>query len=141
MTPALLNSTFVAAYNHNQWKTGVMFWQFSSDSNSSILSTTVSGLLELLNKSNNTSTISYPIKFTCINKILNQSSDTAFLKSIALSTGTSSGYNYVSFYSWTFRSGPQGSLLFWVNPSSFLTSSYRASRSNSQLRDFFKKQY
>lgn len=37
MAPENINNALVAAYKHNGWKTGVMFWQFSSDSNSSII--------------------------------------------------------------------------------------------------------
>ena len=50
-------------------------------------------------------------------------------------------YNHVSFYTWTFRGGAQGSLLFWVNPDLFLSSSYRGSKTKSQLRSYIKEQY
>lgn len=48
------------------------------------------------------------------------------------------GYNYISVYSWTYRAGAQGPLLFWVNPSSFLTTTYKAGKTNDQLRSEFK---
>jgi hypothetical protein len=59
MTAADLNASFVAAYQHNQFKTGCMFWQFSSDPNGNIVGQAMSGLLSALgfptnNSSNNT---------------------------------------------------------------------------------------
>jgi hypothetical protein len=104
MTAATLNASFVAAYQYNQWKTGVMFWQFSSDPKSVILQQTIGGLLTAINNKPpnttlilNTTTISYPIKFTCVNKILSTSSDDNILKSLAVPVSSSvPGYNYVS---------------------------------------------
>jgi hypothetical protein len=53
MTAADLNASFVAAYKHNGFKTGCMFWQFSSDPNGNIVSQAMSGLFSLLNIMNN----------------------------------------------------------------------------------------
>jgi hypothetical protein len=138
MTPATLNSAFVAAYQFNHWKTGVMFWQLSSDPNGTIVQQSMSGLLAAIGNSatNTTSnpstnltinittnptnpvlTISYPIKYTCVNTILNTSSDENILKSLAVPISSSvPGYNYVSLYSWTYNSASQDILLLWSNP-------------------------
>ena len=48
MTATALNSAFIAAYNHNKWSAGVMFWQYSSDNNGAILSTAISGLMNAI---------------------------------------------------------------------------------------------
>lgn len=136
MSPVDIDRSLVAAYQHNQWKTGVMFWQFSSDPNSTIVQTATAGLIQLLTKSMN-----YPIKFTCVTSILSQSSDNNTLKSMAVPMNPFHGYEYVSYSTWTFRAGAQGTLLFWINPSAFLTSSYRRGRMNSQLSADIKSQF
>ncbi len=138
MSAADLSASFVAAYKYNGWKTGVMFWQFSSDPTSAIVDTAMGGLLALLNSN----TLTYPIKFTCLNTILSQSNDDATLKSMGVPVGVSfHGYNYISVNSWTYRAAALGPLLFWVNPGSFLTSSYKAGRTNTQLRSDIKAKF
>ena len=52
MTASALNDSIVAAYRYNKWKTGVMYWQFSSDPTSSIIRDTLSGLYNLLKEDN-----------------------------------------------------------------------------------------
>jgi len=52
MSPRDLNAAFAAAYKHNQFKTGCMFWQFVSDPNGTIVSQAMNGLLSLLNSTN-----------------------------------------------------------------------------------------
>jgi len=54
MTPQALSAAFVAAYQYNKWCTGVMFWQYSSDSNGAIVSQSISSLLSLVGSSTNT---------------------------------------------------------------------------------------
>lgn len=48
MEASVLNNAIVKAYKDNSWKTGVMYWQFSSDHSSSILNEALSGLYQLL---------------------------------------------------------------------------------------------
>jgi hypothetical protein len=48
MTAQALSAAFVAAYQFNKWCTGVMFWQYSSDPNGTILSQSISSLLSLV---------------------------------------------------------------------------------------------
>lgn len=43
--PAVLNPIFVAAYQHNAWKAGMMEWQFRSDSDSAKIDEALSGLI------------------------------------------------------------------------------------------------
>jgi hypothetical protein len=45
MDGATLSSAFVTNYQHNGWKGGVMFWQFSNDVNGTICSGAISALL------------------------------------------------------------------------------------------------
>ena len=45
MQPYELSLSLAAAYRHNKWHTGVMFWQFSSDPNSTVLEKSLNGLL------------------------------------------------------------------------------------------------
>jgi hypothetical protein len=56
MTPQALSAAFVAAYQYNKWCTGVMFWQYSSDPNGTIVSQTISSLLSLVGGTTNTTT-------------------------------------------------------------------------------------
>ena len=51
MKPQDLNKTFVKAYQFNGWKTGMMEWQFISDSDSAKMDMALSGLMNLLDKS------------------------------------------------------------------------------------------
>ena len=138
MSAGDLNKAIVAAYQHNKWKTGVMYWQFSSDPNSTIIRDTLSGLYALLSENTNQQLI----KFTCVSRIASQVSDDSLLKSMAVPVSASTpGYNYVSFSSWTYRSGAQGSLLFWVSPDTFLTSIYRGGRTKNEVRTMIKEKY
>jgi hypothetical protein len=161
MTPATLNASFVAAYQYNQWKTGVMFWQFSSDPNGTILQQSMSGLLTAMggsnstnsnttnstsnsttNTTNSTSLISYPIRFTCVNTIISTSSDQNIIKSLAVPVSSSvPGYNYVSLYTWTYSSASQDILLIWSNPRSYFTNKFCGSNSNALLRTNLKANY
>jgi hypothetical protein len=139
MAPSELGKALVAAYRHNGWRTGVMLWQFSSDPSSAIISQATQGLLQLLPSDSPGRPL---VKFTCVNRIASQSSDQSLLSSLAVPLSpTVPGYNYVSFYSWTFRAGAQGSLLFWVNPGSFLSTVYRGAMNSSQLREAIKGKY
>lgn len=95
MSPTDIDRSLVAAYQHNQWKTGVMFWQFSSDPNSTIVQTATAGLIKLLNEA--TSNIRYPIKFTCVNTILSQTSDANTLVSLGVPSTPFHGYEYISY--------------------------------------------
>lgn len=95
MSPSDIDKSLMAAYQHNQWKTGVMFWQFSSDPNSTIVQTATAGLIKLL--SEGASSRKYPIKFTCVKTILSQSSDANTLKSMAVPMTPFHGYEYVSY--------------------------------------------
>jgi len=133
MSPADINAALVAAYQHNGWQTGVMFWQFSSDSESTIISTAISGLESIIN-TDNVLVLDYPVRFTCINKIYSSSSDSEVLRSMGVPSAVRHGYNYISFYSWTYRTGAQGPLRFWVDPRSFLSTDYKGTRTNSILR-------
>ena len=122
-----------------------MYWQFSSDPGSKILDETLSGLLAKIdgnNNNNDNNNLKYPIKFTRVNRIASHENDAALLKSMAVPVNSSiPGYSHISFSSWTYRSGPQGSLLFWVSPDTFLTSAYQAGRTKGELRTALKQKY
>lgn len=45
MSGASLSDAFVANYQYNGWKTGVMFWQFSSDVSGGMVSSAISALM------------------------------------------------------------------------------------------------
>ena len=45
MSPADLDATFLAAYQHNGWKAGMMEWQFRSDSDSAKIDQALSSLI------------------------------------------------------------------------------------------------
>lgn len=48
MTPEALSQALVAEYQYSGWKTGVFFWQYSSDANGTIINQTMSSLMSLL---------------------------------------------------------------------------------------------
>lgn len=48
MSGVSLSDAFVANYHYNGWKTGVMFWQFSSDINGGMVSSAISALMGLV---------------------------------------------------------------------------------------------
>lgn len=49
MTASSISSAILANYQFNGWQTGVMFWQYSSDPNGTIISDAITPLLSLLN--------------------------------------------------------------------------------------------
>ena len=111
MTAASLNASFVAAYKHNQFKTGCMFWQFSSDPNGTIVAQAMSGLISSLNSNsissppNSSSSIVYPVKFARVNKVLSFSSLSVAILSLGLPINGVK-YNVVSYSAWTYSYGP-----------------------------------
>lgn len=48
MNGASLSDAFVANYHYSGWKTGVMFWQFSSDVSGGMVSSAISALMSLV---------------------------------------------------------------------------------------------
>lgn len=51
MLPSDINAAIAANYPYNGWKTGIMFWQYSSDLNGSICSQAAAFLLSVHQKS------------------------------------------------------------------------------------------
>jgi hypothetical protein len=48
MTASDLSNAFVAAYNYNKWRAGVMFWQYPSDNSGTIVGQAISSLMSLV---------------------------------------------------------------------------------------------
>jgi len=48
MTAKSLSNSLVAAYKHNGYRTGVMFWQYSTDKNGQIMKNAVNALNTLI---------------------------------------------------------------------------------------------
>jgi hypothetical protein len=134
MTASELNSAFIAAYNHNKWCAGVMFWQYSSDSNGTILSTAISGLMNAMNSTTNSTTnttnttntttiinINYPVRFGYVNNILDWSSGPGIAKYMGVPGYTSRHlYNYIALTFWTYSGGPLDAALVWANPIAYI---------------------
>jgi hypothetical protein len=47
MVPSEINNAISSNYPYNGWKTGIMFWQYSSDLNGAICSTAAAFLMSL----------------------------------------------------------------------------------------------
>lgn len=112
MSATDLNASLVAAYSYNQFKTGLMFWQFSSDPNGTIVAKAMSGLNSLLKNSStnntspiNTTTLTSPVKFGRVTKILALSSTSWILLSLGFPIN-GVNYNIVSYSAWTYSYGP-----------------------------------
>lgn len=45
MDPAVLDAAIALNYPFNQWKTGVMFWQYSSDESGAICNAAIKSLM------------------------------------------------------------------------------------------------
>lgn len=169
MTAASLNASFVAAYKHNQFKTGCMFWQFSSDPNGTIVAQAMSGLLSALNgssnnnssnnssnnnssdnssnnnSSNNSSsgipTITYPIRFAYINKINDWSSANGLARSMGVPGYSNHTYNYICFTFWTCGQGIADVAVLWNNPSNYFGTTSVFGSNDTQIRASLKNLY
>lgn len=129
MTAANLAAAFVANYKYNGWKTGVMFWQYSSDKNGVICNNSINPLMKLVAPNPNVDIGTWKppklVRMTYINDLANQVGASNLAKSLGVPTyDNSSIYNIICLGFWTVKSGPMNAAKIWANPvASFGTTS------------------
>jgi hypothetical protein len=169
MTASDLSNAFVAEYNYNKWRAGVMFWQLPSDSSGTIVNQATSALVGLVgtnsntpppyipppvtptnttNTTTNTTTnptppagkFNYPIRFAYSNRVADWSSAAGIAASMGVpGYAKNTSYNFICLTFWTCASGPTDTALVWNNPIAYMGTTFGST--NAIIRSTLKALY
>ena len=157
-------------YLFNGWRAGIMFWQYSSDPNGTLINQAITPLLNLIsnpisNSTNNTTnstttnttsnttdttntnnisiwTPSLPVRMTYISTLLHWSGMNNIANSLSIPGYSRNNlYNVICLGYWTARFGPVNAAILWANPTAYFGTRTRFGTTNTAIRASIKTLY